>query len=235
MTDTTKLFKKPWLAVDSQGQLAVFEAGQSGPVPESARESSKLLKSLLPEWLSKQAESRPVYTLEGRCEPGLTYPELHIPRAFEGRLGRTLVFFKSLEAQEQEAGSHAQAVPSVDAPALMYEDLDQGTAEDLHSLRLCRACFWPKKVESHDLQPARRGLFFYQHFTDGWASGPYGCLAQPDKARRLSDFEDEHPIHGHVVKLPGLCFGETARIHAPDHCPCDCPEFQILNLQGEPE
>ncbi|MDF1660924.1 MAG: hypothetical protein P1V97_04100 [Planctomycetota bacterium] len=223
---------KIWLATDAMDQVGAFFPGRAGPIPQAVEKFFKIeeLESLLP--------AKPLcptsYPRLGRLDPDPERLERHVPFVHNEKLGRTVLFLRSLDPVLDELSSkEAELLISADAKVVLFHSLTRKVARDIHDLGHCLSCFWPKNWESHDGRLRARGLFRYDNLCEDWISGPYGAYQQPTAPLLLADLCDEVREAATQVRFPDIEFSSQARFQPAEKGPCHCSDFGYLDSQGE--
>jgi hypothetical protein len=220
-----------WLGVDSKNQIGCFFPGQSGPVPHVVEKliSLEQLRSLLPEDHSSEVR----HTLLGRLEPNPEEIARHIPHASNEKLGRSVLFLKSLDpVLHLLSDKRATLIDARENKGVVVDMLLREDALAIHRDDQCLSCFWPRRWEEREDCLPRKGLFRYDHLCETWISGPYGSALQPFSPLKLDDFGPE--IQGLCqVTFEDLEFGSSPRFQPAEHRPCRCVEHGYLDSHGE--
>jgi hypothetical protein len=250
-----------WYAVDRDGHVALFDSGEAGAMPIGAHTEHEThrddLAKLVPEppyhlldWLGEDNQEHHV---------GLDPPARPVDRDRPGRrplifrkhdqffpdfreekgLGPTLLFLRSLDLIEAEAGPYPFAhAPASEGVAVYIPDLSPWLAWKLHEAGHCLGCFrWPGEGNPWDLRddlPARLGLFYYQHDpkAENWISGRYLRKEPPGHPLRIDQLPTEIREAIGKVRFVDLRFSEAESLQPIDFLPCDSWQSNYLDADG---
>src|SRR5262245_29247278 len=230
-----------WFAVDRDGHVACFHSSEAGAVPHAADfdDPRQVVEHL--------ALTEAVYDLVGRAGPGrlggegkhCNFSASHL--AFLGSLGQgrefcdlgegRLIFLKSLDPFRGEiAAGRAYQVPATQGVAVVLHDgrftLRQDNEEllrRLHDAGDCLGCFYlfywePVRSDQEErIDPARRGLFRYNHLCQDWTSGPYGRTRVPRQPVHVDQLPPGVREAVSRTRFDGLCFADTPHIQPLEH------------------
>lgn len=224
-----------WFAVDNQGHIGLFDSGEAGAVPEGVLSSHndlfyQLQESLSQEGASKQATVdlrghrlpwvEPSHSLY--CGVGNCYGDFVLGlRSLEG-CQRWFSRGSMMELWGRDAGEAqvlAAHIPKVEINRMMAEGICH--AEDFP---------WPENLDL-----ARSGLFFFDHLTENWISGPYGRQLVPERPLRLEELPQGLPEELHEAlaasRLP-VDFSQARHVQPVEHGPCSSWQMRYMDMKG---
>jgi hypothetical protein len=216
-----------WFAVDTDGNVAVFDSGEAGAVPVDGyvgEEHYDLLETVR----SAGHRSRVIWEVSAllgtHAGPGLN----------GGQTTFILVLSPAgtLAAELERAGGRRIEASGLSGGALafMVDKLSHDLHEKLHETSVCLGCEWHFGDEEENPDPASFGLYHYEHSCENWISGPYQLAtrpAQPLRADALPPEVAEHLVH---VDRP---FRDTTRLNPPEHWHCESWEPAWLDSDGK--
>ncbi len=240
-----------WFAVDRDGHVACFHSSEAGAVPFAADmvDPGEVVEQL--------PLMEAVYDRAGRAGPGrLGQGGQHCPfstahLAFLRLLGpgretcdvpdhdARLIFLQSLDPLRVEiAAGRAYQVPAAQGVAAVLRQGGEEVSRRLHDAGECLGCFYlfywePFPGEEDDqLDPARRGLFRYNHLCQDWIPGPYGRTRVPRQPIHIDQLPPGIRRAVSRMEFDSLCFADTLHLQPVEHTGCDTFESCYLASDG---
>ena len=222
-----------WFAVDRDGHVACFNSGEAGAVPltafagDEAYEMCERLAQLLP-------RGPVAYDLTGRQVPGPEGAEVWHQAQEGGRGYPVLLFLKTLDAvREALASGQAVQVPGGDRLAVTFQRLPPEVSRRIHEAGACLACYTLYGGSEEAFDPASHGLFEYEHLTDNWISGPYGCHARPVKPLHVDQLPPDVRDLVKQMRFDNLSFAQTTHLQPLEHTDCASWEAAWMDVTGK--
>jgi hypothetical protein len=174
------------------------------------------------------------YDLEGRQVPGPAEGAGAWHQAQEGGRGYpVLLFLTALDpVREALASGQAVQVPGGDRLAVTFQRLPPEVSRRIHEAGACLACYTLYSWSEEDFDPAGHGLFEYEHLTDNWISGPYGCHARPVKPLHVDQLPPDVRDRVKGMRFANLSFAQTPRLQPMEHTHCATWEAAWMDVTG---
>jgi len=230
-----------WFAVDERGEVAVFESGEAGAVPEPfmVEVGAQYGRTQLFERLVAEGGAAVEYQVDDLC----TEPDGQLLEAvYLGHDGTTeesfadhrqrptfrhltgsrqhfecLLWLRSETALDSLGADGVTRLPAGSRVVVHCEWMDRGRLK-----RLRRRGALLRAWVGLDLEPWRLGLYHYDHGDryENWTSGPYDRVQTP--SRPLSALELGGALRRFVqtVRFEGLRFSEAAELQPIEHLIC---------------
>lgn len=218
-----------FFAIDRDGHVAIFETGSAGAVPASAFGGDEAYQML--EQFGSLPRGEALYDPSGHRVPGsVQQSDRHAGQA--GSDHPILMFLSSLDPVRDEiAAGRAEALPSTEGVAVLFQRLPQALGQQLHADGACLGCEW--HFQAHNREIAERGLFCYSHLSDDCLAGPYGRMQQPAQPIHVDQLPPQ--IRGAVKTMcfSSLCFAETPHIQPIEHAECVSWEPAWMDVTGK--
>jgi hypothetical protein len=146
-----------------------------------------------------------------------------------------LLFLKSLDlVQEALAAGQAVQVPSGDGVAVTLQHLPPELGRRIHEAGACLGCFYLfAHATDEGFDPAGHGLFVYEHLTDNWISGPYGCAARPVQPLHVDQLPPDMRAQVKQMRFDKLSFSQTPRLQPLEHTDCASWEAAWMDAAGQ--
>jgi hypothetical protein len=202
-----------WFAIDRDGNLALFDSGEAGAVPEEtvADQGSPFedeLRALPATGVKLDPEGHRVGT-----RPGYDHLEVN---DFNVQYN-VLAFVKDLEAvRDLMPRLKAREVPATKGVALIVKLADRAAFDELHTRGACLGCqsHWRDDDDDDDIDIATHGVFHYTHTCENWIAGPYARTAVPAKPLAL----DQLPagLRDGAIRYPGR-FADAVQLQPAEH------------------
>lgn len=212
-----------WFAVDKDGNVAVFETGESGAVPIDA-----IVDESEPSDAEEEVKSLPA---TGAHHDPLGYAALaepdreHISLAsYAGISPASLLMFVRDPAPIRELLDRlgARELPATQGACFTLEVSDPHAFAELHEREACVHCqLWFRSDDTL----AQHGLFLYEHTCENWIAGPYARLATPRAPISLDALPEA--IRAKAIRYDGR-FSDTAMLQPLEHWECESWEAAWL-------
>lgn len=212
-----------WFAIDAAGQVGFFSTGEAGGLPSGCTLDQGEAYQLLEQLRAALPPSEPVFDPDGRL-PGQERHWVYGPHA--------LVFLDSLEPIRAELASGAAVeARATRGVAAIFTQLSDETKKRLHETGACRGCRGLYGDPGTEGGAARLGLFDYDHLTENWIAGPYGCSARPATPVKLSQLPPAIRAAAEGFQLP-FRFDAAPMFQPSDHLPCTSWDAVYLSADG---
>ena len=223
-----------FFAVDRDGHVALFNTGEAGCVPENACQNENILRTLtgvLPrcEIIYDPAGYRLPGSkrMAGYWSPGLGYP--------------VLMFLSSLDAvREDLAAGTAVTVRATTDNVVFWRELSEERHEALIANGHCLggSYLFDPEDDTEDEErirpnPSAYGLFYYDHLTENWISGPYGRQRIPAQPVHVDQLPPTVRNEFKSFVFDKLRFTEAPHVQPMEHAPCHSWEGAWLDLSGK--
>jgi hypothetical protein len=197
-----------WFAIDRDGNLAVFDSGEAGAVPE---------ETIADQGFPHEDELRALPATGVLMDPdghraanGGGHLEIN---DFNVQYG-ALVFVKDTSAiADLLPKLEARELPATKGKALIIRLTDAQAFAQLHERGACLGCDSHYRDDDDD-DIARYGLYRYSHITDNWIAGPYARLAVPAKPVPLAQLPRE--LRDGAIRFDGR-FADTPELQPAEH------------------
>jgi hypothetical protein len=229
-----------WFAVDESGEVAVFESGEAGAVPEAFMEEvgAHYGWTQLVERLVTEGGAAVEYQVDDLCtEPDgqlleavylrrdgteETFPDHSQRPTFRPLSGRTqhfqcLLWLRSEQDLDALVADEVTRLPAGSRVIAHCRWMNRGTLK-----RLRRKGAILRAWVGLELEPWRLGLYHYDHGDryENWTSGPYGRIQTPPKPLRAPELEPDLTRFVETVRFEGLRFSEKAELQPIEHLVC---------------
>jgi hypothetical protein len=220
-----------WFAIDKDGHVGCFSSGEAGAVPTEAfaaeHDAYRRMAAVLPR--GEHAED-----LQGRALPGRSAGRHHLPaRDLDFPV---LLFLPSLETvQTLLADGRATALGATQGNAVLVRGLTPAEFRQLHDDGLCQGCFMYFEAdypEGPSASAADYGMYFFDHLTENWISGPYGRQKVPGRPVHVDELPPDLRRRVKQVRFEGLSFRDTPHIQPVEVAPCESWESAYLDGSG---
>lgn len=200
-----------WFAIDSDGQVAVFESGESGCVPVDAYLGEEF--GDVTETLHALPSTGAIYDLAG-LRASASHD--HVPREYLRATTELVVFVRELAPlRELLPRLDAETLAATSGAALLVRTVDPDALGELHARHACLGCFhFGVYDERGDI--AAHGLYRYEHTDNSGLAGPYARAAIPARPLR----HDAVPDLGKAARYPGR-FADTPQLHPAELWCCE--------------
>jgi hypothetical protein len=213
-----------WFAVDANGRIGIFESGEPGPVPLSAKTDRDAVETL------KQLFLAAPLTFLANCQSQSAFHMEELFRAYWTKWGnnrplpyRATDLFALVRGREQlpqlkctmEFGRERM---TPDGPILpvVIAGLSQQGYEELHRRRVCLGCINPYWLREN--RPERLGIYRYGAW-DNSHNGPYTRAAAPDEPLLAADIPVDARATITAVSLP-ISFENSQNVQPLELVPC---------------
>lgn len=216
-----------WFAIDNDGNVALFETGESGCVPEDAYCGDDAY--------TLQDELRALPATGFRFDPD-GYRETqwaeHVDVDDNLPLETELYMFLSdlVPVQDLLARLDAQELQATTGKAVRLTVRDRAALAELHARAACLGCYrnWSGGDDPGEL--AAHGVYRYEHTCENWIAGPYARAAVP--AKPLSIDQIPRAIRDRAIAFDGR-FAETVKLQPAEHWACTSWEAGWLSNDGK--
>lgn len=212
-----------WFAVDAKGQIAIFDTGEPGPIPEEAWADQGLQYEVAP-WLARLGLS---YNLSDVTFPDAVFcghsdwganadqaHELEPSRIYGGHWLLWLTSPQALPPGGLEGGHAIKLNPAPDEPMIVvYGEFEP---ETLFALRDQGVLF---RALSHDLRVTRFSVFGYE-YEDYSGDSPYVRTRVPAQPLTVGDVPEELRTRMSQMTFPDLDFGAAETLEPRDYTEC---------------
>jgi hypothetical protein len=216
-----------WFAIDNDGNVALFETGESGAVPEEAYVGEEVST------LQDELRALPVtgFKLDSSGY-GETQWMQHVDIENENLTAETEVFMFLSDRVPvadllERLGATEMDATSSRAMRLLCRDL--AALSELHAREACLGCYrdWGGRM---DEEIARHGIYRYDHTCENWIAGPYARATVPTKPLTIREIPAS--IRANAVAFDGR-FAETPRLQPAEHWKCASWEHGWLSADGK--
>lgn len=215
-----------WFAIDNDGNVALFETGESGAVPEDAYGDDVY---------ELQEEIRALPVTGFKLDPkgyGETQWMQHVDSQDENLPAETEIFmFLSdlVPVADLLARLDAREMDATSSKAMRLVCRDRAALAELHARDACLGCYrdWGGRM---DEEIARHGIYRYDHTCENWIAGPYARATVPTKP--LSVQEIPASIRARAIAFDGR-FADTERLQPAEHWKCASWEHGWLSADGK--
>jgi hypothetical protein len=214
-----------WFAIDNDGNVAVFDTGESGCVPEGAyTEDAYTLESEVMALPSSGFKFDPDGFAETQWSEHVEVGD--IP---EGDEGLELFMFLSdlVPVRDLLARLNSEAIGSSKGEAVRLRVTDRSAFAELHAREACNGCYrdWRSGEEI-----AAHGCYRYEHTCENWIAGPYARATIPNKPLAITEIPKS--IRDKAVAFDGR-FADTQTLQPAEHWPCMGWESGWLSSDGK--
>ena len=219
-----------WFAIDNDGNVALFNTGEAGAVPEEA-----YIGNDSPDCYDLQDELRTLpatgYKLDPDGErdanpwtPHVAFDDDVAPEATAYMFVSDLVPVADLLARLA-----AEEMAATTSRAVRFRLSDRAAFEELHARDACLGCYreWGG---SRRLEIAAHGVYRYEHTCENWISGPYARTTVPMKPLTIDQIPEA--VRAYAIAFDGR-FAETARLQPVEHWKCMAWESAWLSADGK--
>jgi len=217
-----------WFAVDRDGNVGIFESGESGAVPIDALadEGEQLYQHLRSgAWAYQPAQEALPETLQSlHC--GVTH--------MRDPLEDVVMFLANPElVSEDLRAGRAREVPSAEGAAVFWSRLSLVRYEALHAGGACRHCRndWSFEDGGENLR-LRGSLFRFEHLTDNWCAGPYTLETQPEQPLKLYQLPPGLQRALSHVQFQDLSFREAPLVQPVEQFECEAWSCAWISTDG---
>ena len=212
-----------WFAIDLDGNVAVFETGESGCVPEEA---------YLEDAYELEEQVRALPATGFKLDPdGFRETQWtdHVDND-EGLTAETEIFmFVSDLVPVKDLLDRLGAEPlgSTGTKCVRINGGDRAALAELHARSACLGCYrdWSS---AEDI--ATHGIYRYEHTCENWIAGPYARATVP--ARPLTIDQIPQAIRDRAIAYDGR-FSETQKLQPAEHWRCTSWESGWLSSDGK--
>jgi hypothetical protein len=235
-----------WFAVDKDGNVAVFESGESGAVPEDAFADQYGEFEGFSEACAKIERRGVLLDIEEAREPGADEGDGgadsdYLDSAYfeDGSTAHVLVFLRSGEAARPDIDAGiARELKAVEGVAVHYPQLTEERARALRaSPDYVGSKFYDPRgelVEDEEYNPfPARGFYCYDHLCENWIAGPYGRSSVPERPLKLEELPAPFRDAVGAMRFTRLSFAETRTIQPVEHTECGSWEPGWMDSEGE--
>lgn len=212
-----------WFAIDNDGNVAIFDTGESGCVPEEAYIED-------PYELEEQIRTLPAtgYKLDPDGFRETQWAD-HVDND-DGLTEETeLYMFLSDLVPVQDLLDRLDAKPldATNAKCVRLTGRDRAALAELHAREACLGCYrdWSS---SEDI--ATHGVYRYEHTCENWIAGPYARATVPSKPLTIDQIPKE--IRKAAVAFDGR-FADTPKLQPAEHWSCSSWEAGWLSSDGK--
>lgn len=211
-----------WFAIDLDGNVAVFDTGESGCVPEAAYvEDPYELEERIRELPANGFKLDPDGFRETQWADHVDGDDL---------TAETEIFmFVSDLVPVKDLLDRLDATPleSTSAKCVRITGRDRAAFAELHARAACLGCYrdWSS---AEDI--ATHGVYRYEHTCENWIAGPYARATVPSRPLTL----DQVPkaIRDAAIAFDGR-FAETPKLQPAEHWSCSSWESGWLSSDGK--
>ena len=199
-----------WFAIDRDGNLALFDSGEAGAVPE---ETIADQGSPYEEQLRALPATGVKLDPDGHAVAGRGHLELN---DFNVQYN-VLAFVKDADAiRDLLPRLQAREVPATRGAAVIVKLADRAAFEELHARGACLGCSSSWGDDDADPDIAAHGVFHYTHTCENWIAGPYARTAVPAKPLTLAQLPAE--LRDGAIRYEGR-FGDAVQLQPAEHWP----------------
>ncbi len=196
-----------FFAIDRDGHVACFDTGEAGAVPVQALSGDSAYS--VRRQLAQLPRVEVMHDRQGGVTPGRS-------NEFSKHGGRmalpdpTLVFLASLDpVREEIAAGRAVEVTATDGVAVLFRQVSESLAAQLHVNGACLGCclyFQGEDASEGPLDLTVRGLFSYSHLTDNWILRSLWPRppSRPADPRRSAAAKDSRSRQVHALRFAQL-------------------------------
>lgn len=219
-----------WFAVDRDGHVGHFVSGEAGAVPDGAYLGEDYGPVL--EAMARLADVGEKY-VRPRGEGAAAAP--HLPEPGPKHPWSMLVFADSAEAFGRAFGSSpVPAWKADDGVAFWFETVDAELHRRLHETKACQACVVHHGPDEDALpNPARRGLFSFEHATDNVVAGPYVAQRLPASPITVDELPRELREEVSKVRFANVSFAAAPSFQPAEHAPSQAWGAGYLDSSGK--
>ena len=213
-----------WFAIDLDGNVAVFDTGESGCVPEDAyTEDAYELQEQIRALPASGYKLDPDGFRETQWSNHVDTEELDP----ETRLHMFLSDLVPVQDLLDRLG--AQPVDTLRTKCVLVTGTDPAAFAELHARSACLGCYrnWS---DEEDL--ASHGVYRYEHTCENWIAGPYARATVPAKPLTIEDQTIPQAIRDQAVAYNGR-FADTPKLQPAEHWPCTSWESGWLSSDGK--
>jgi hypothetical protein len=214
-----------WFAIDNDGNVALFETGESGAVPEEAYTDDAY---------SMQDEVRALPSNGFKFDPQ-GYAETrwsdHAIDPDEEADADTEVFMfltDTVPTQDLLARLDAEEMQATQGKCFRLKLRDRAAYAELHARAACAGCYRDYGEREEDL--ASHGIYRYSHTCENWIAGPYARSTVPAKPLAIDDIPAS--IKKIAVAFDGR-FADTQKLQPAEHWSCSSWEAGWLSSDGK--
>jgi hypothetical protein len=216
-----------WFAIDNDGNVALFETGESGAVPEDAY--------LADDAYTLQDEIRALPVTGFKLDPkgySATQWMQHVDVEDANLAPETEIFmFLSdlVPVADLLSRLSATEMDATTSKAIRVVCRDRAALAELHAREACLGCFrdWGDRM---DEEIARHGIYRYDHTCENWIAGPYARATVPTKPLTIQEIPAG--IRERAIAFDGR-FADTLRLQPAEHWKCTSWEHGWLSADGK--
>ena len=202
-----------WFAIDNDGNVALFETGESGCVPEEAYVGEDAY--------SLQDEVRALPATGFKFDPdGYRETQWSEHVEVDENLAPETVIYMFLSdlvpVSDLLARLDAKELGATTGKAVSLTARDRAALAELHARGACLGCshHWGGP-ESEEI--AAHGIYRYEHTCENWIAGPYARSVVPAKPLTIEQIPSA--IRAKAIAYDGR-FAETPRLQPAEHWAC---------------
>jgi hypothetical protein len=216
-----------WFAIDNDGNVAVFETGESGCVPEGAyTDDGYTMQGEISALPPKGFKFDPDGFGESQYSTHVEVDD--IP---EGAEGLELFMFLSdlVPVNDLLARLNSEQIGSSKGQAVRLRATDRSAFAELHAREACNGCYrdWS---EGGGNEIASHGAYRYEHTCENWIAGPYARATIPNQPLTIEEIPKS--IRDKAIAFDGR-FADTLKLQPAEHWSCTSWESGWLSADGK--